>query len=115
MNETENLRLYASMVPKMDAGIWTVEIEQELSLKKDAQRKAVNEEKISVRRQIWVPSAVFSLTEGMVVNRCPLPGTKAAVTDSAPHIILKDPFLPWIGRCRWKEKAVPSLGLLVLT
>ena len=100
MNETENLRLYASMVPKMDAGIWTVEIEQELSLKKDAQRKAVNEEKISVRRQIWVPSAVFSLTEGMVVNRCPLPGTKAAVTDSAPHIILKDPFLPWIGRCR---------------
>ena len=60
MNETENLRLYASMVPKMDAGIWTVDIEQELSLKKDAQRKAVNEEKISVRRQIWVPSAVFS-------------------------------------------------------
>lgn len=115
MNESENLRLYASMVPQMDAGIWTVEIEQELSLNKDAQRKAVNEEKIRVRRQILVPSAVFSLTEGMVVNRCPLPGTKAAVTDCVPHIILKGPFLPWIGRCRWKEKAVPSLGLLVLT
>lgn len=115
MKETENLRLCESMTPGAEVGVWTVEVSQELSCGQTAERKIINEEKIKTSRQIIISSAVFSITEGMAVHRCPLPGLKANAADTIPHIILKDPFLPWIGGHKYKGKAVPSLGLLVVT
>ncbi|RAJ83684.1 hypothetical protein CLV59_103656 [Chitinophaga dinghuensis] len=102
-----DLQLFDHYVPALEGGSHFIHITQTL---KDG-TSDVNTDPINSVQEFVVVAPQFSIDTPQVINRYPPAGTTGLYGEVLPHIVLKDPFLPW--ERDMKAKGTPWLALMV--
>ncbi len=106
----DDLCIYDSCTPCLEGGKWEIRLTQEL-VEDDA---SLAGEPIGARQEFVVSAPQFGLEPDLIVGRYPPPGSVGAWSGTLPHIVLKDPTLPWTRPLSGRNDArIPWLALMV--
>lgn len=106
----DDLWVYDSCTPCLKGGTWEICLAQELF----EDGALLTGEPIGARREFVVSAPQFGLDPGLIVGRYPPPGSVGAWSGTLPHIVLKDPALPWARQISGRSDAcIPWLALMV--
>ncbi|MDK2989414.1 hypothetical protein [Methanoculleus sp.] len=106
----DELCIYDSCTPSLKGGTWEIRLTQELV--EDGALLAG--EPIGARQEFVVSAPQFGLEPDLIVGRYPPPGSVGAWSGTLPHIVLKDPTLPWARPLSGRsDPRTPWLALMV--
>ncbi|KAK3689755.1 hypothetical protein B0T22DRAFT_528582 [Podospora appendiculata] len=106
------VRFFSFYAPSLEGGTHTVAVEQTISAPADSRSPNKNrrDDAIPLQKQsFYVVAPKFGLPAGIVDSVYPAPGGTAEVT-VLPHIVLKDPHLPWERKASYNipDETVPD-------
>ncbi|KAL1615422.1 hypothetical protein SLS56_011825 [Neofusicoccum ribis] len=117
-------QLFSYYAPALDAGVYSVSVEQAISSPATSEDLAVPQpgyKPVSQKFEVVAPR--FSLPDGAIHSSFP-PQGHGALAKTLPHVVLADPHLPWARSAShkpdesspdWHRNRVPWLALLVFT
>lgn len=103
-----DLQLYDNYVPALEAGSHFIHITQSL---KDGSIDINGSDTIESVQEFVVAAPQYTIDSSQVINRYPPAGTNGLYGEVLPHIVLKDPTLPW--ERDMQLKGAPWLALMV--
>ncbi|KAK7413167.1 hypothetical protein QQX98_007946 [Neonectria punicea] len=115
-------KLYSYFPPRLDGGQHTIEVKQTI-VASDATEQQGQLKPKETKKPFLVRAPQFSLPDDCVLSVNPAPGGVAAA-ETLPHVVFKDPHLPWERRINSGEDAdavaarrerMPWLALLVFS
>jgi hypothetical protein len=104
-----DLQFYDNYLPALEAGSYYISVNQQLTSK----GAIVNKDKIGTTQEFLVSAPQFTIDASQIINRYPPAGSSGKYGKVLPHIVLKDPVLPW--ERLLSTKGTPWLSLLVFT
>lgn len=106
----DELCIYDSCTPCLKGGKWEIRLTQELV----EGGALLAGEPIGACQEFVVSAPQFGLEPDLIAGRYPPPGSVGAWSGTLPHIVLKDPTLPWARPLSGRSDArIPWLALMV--
>ncbi|MBV7530483.1 hypothetical protein [Chitinophaga sp. sic0106] len=102
-----DLQLYDNYIPALAAGSHFIHVSQSLM---DGSTP-INSDPLETIQEFFVSAPQYSIDSSQVINRYPPNGTTGLYGEVLPHIVLKDPMLPW--ERDMQTKGAPWMALLV--
>lgn len=102
-----DLQLYDNYIPALEAGSHFIHITQSLM---DGSIP-INTDKLEAVQEFLVCAPQYTIDSSQVINRYPPNGTTGLYGEVLPHIVLKDPMLPW--ERDMQLKGAPWMALMV--
>ncbi|MFY0256182.1 hypothetical protein ACDQ55_19765 [Chitinophaga sp. 30R24] len=99
-----DLQFFDNYIPALEAGSYYISVNHELT---------VDQTKINfdTKQEILVTGPQFTLDSAQIINKYPPSGSTGKYGEVLPHIVLKDPILPW--ERFLSTKGTPWLALMV--
>jgi hypothetical protein len=101
-----DLQIYDNYVPSLGAGNWQITVEHTLS--------GVATDPLGAQQEFVVSAPQFSLDPSAIVTTYPPNGTAGLYGQVLPHVVLKDPMLPWERTMSGSQETQPWLAVLLL-
>ncbi|KAF7545326.1 hypothetical protein G7Z17_g9252 [Cylindrodendrum hubeiense] len=118
--EDGHQKLYSYFPPRLDGGLQTITVTQTIVASGADKEQGQLDPKVTTK-PFLVRAPQFALPDGCVLSVNPAPGGLAAA-ETLPHVVFKDPHLPWERRVDSGEDAgaarrerMPWLALLVFS
>jgi len=86
-----DLQLYDNYIPALEAGNYFITVQHTLQ----SNGNAVNGDALGAVQEFVVTAPQFSIDATQIVNMYPQAGSTGLYGEVLPHIVLKDPLLPW--------------------
>ena len=107
---TGDLKLYDNFLPALKANNWFIQVDQVLT----HNQTTVNSDTLSSLQEFIVTAPQFSVPPVEIMNKYPPAGSSGRYGEVLPHMVFKQPLLPWERKLGTQDKT-PWLALLVFT
>jgi hypothetical protein len=101
-----DLQIYDNYVPSLEAGNWHIEVSHTLG--------GITTGPLGATQEFVVSAPQFALDSSAILNFYPPDGTTGLYGQVLPHLVLKDPMLPWERSMSGSNNVQPWLAVLVL-
>jgi hypothetical protein len=101
-----DLQIYDNYVPSLGAGNWQIKVTHTLS--------GVATGELGAQQEFVVSAPQFALDPSAIITFYPPDGTAGLYGQVLPHVVLRDPMLPWERSMSGSEQVQPWLAVLVL-
>src|SRR5215469_17304025 len=101
-----DLQLYDNYVLALDAGNWKITVDHTLT--------GVATGPLGAHQEFVVSAPQFALDPSAIITFYPPDGTAGRYGQVLPHVVLRDPMLPWERSMSGSKKVQPWLAVLVL-
>ncbi len=107
-----DLQLYDNYIPALSAGNWRIKVSHTLT---GSDGKLINkdEDTLEASQEFVVSAPQFVINPNEIINQYPPANSAGRYSEVLPHIVLKEPLLPWERGMKGQDRAVPWLALLV--
>ena len=104
-----DIQFYDNYTSSLTAGNWTIQVDQTVT---DRSVK-LNTSPLSATQEFVVSAPQFSMDSGEIINQYPPKGSVGLYGEVLPHVVLKDPMLPWERKINDPLNTEPWMALLV--
>ncbi len=105
-----DIQFYDNYVPALEAGQWHIKVDHKLL----QNQQSISGDQLGTSRKFIVTAPQFSLDPSEMVAQYPPNGSAGRYGEILPHIVFKEPMLPWERGMQDNSNRQPWLALLVL-
>lgn len=106
-----DIQFYDNYVPALTAGNWHIKVDHTL-LEAGTE---IADQPLDATQEFIVSAPQFSMDQAQIINKFPPTGSTGLYGEVLPHLVLKDPMLPWERAMSDTANPEPWLALLVFS